>query len=205
MSREWPGTNLAWFRPLLLFSTASVTTNYGAAQRRKRHLTIARLDGPVPLAEAKEALDVRPSTLDDVIADLAPKYGQGVFNSSAIHSAENRRRIAYLFEHDLYDLPDEERPDCHRLRIHSYKAVYGRMKGGEPAPTITAGFGSTGQGRFVHPYHPRTLTPHEAARVQGFPDWFRFDSCQKRRALQEMIGNAVPAQLGYVATMAALA
>jgi DNA (cytosine-5)-methyltransferase 1 len=181
-----------------------VATDFGAAQRRRRHVTIARLDGLVPLEETKAALGVRAIAVHDVITDLADRYGDGVFDSSARHSAENRNRIAFLFDHDIYDLPDAERPDCHRLRVHSYKAVYGRMRGNEPSPTITAGFGSTGQGRFVHPHYPRTLTPHEAARVQGFPDWFRFDSCGKRRALQEMIGNAVPAQIGYVATMAAL-
>jgi DNA (cytosine-5)-methyltransferase 1 len=53
------------------------------------------------------------------------------------------------------------------------------------------GFGSTGQGRFVHPLDPRTLTPQEAARVQTFPDWFDF-SCLARGQLQKAIGNAVP-------------
>jgi DNA (cytosine-5)-methyltransferase 1 len=79
--------------------------------------------------------------------------------------------------------------------------VYGRMRPDVPAPTITSGFGSTGQGRFVHPLEPRTLTPREAARLQGFPDWFSFSAVDGRRALQEMIGNAVPSRLGYVAAM----
>ena len=61
-----------------------------------------------------------------------------------------------------------------------------------PAPTITTGFGSTGQGRFVHPLERRSLTPHEAARVQTFPDFFEFSHEKSRVALQTMIGNAVP-------------
>ena len=189
------------------FVTAEVltATDFGAPQRRRRHMTVARLDRPVPMDLITSSLLAPSTTVDDVIGDLAPLYGHGTFDTSARHSAENRRRIAYLFDHDLYNLPDSERPDCHRLRVHSYKSVYGRMAGDEPAPTITSGFGSTGQGRFVHPHLPRTLTPHEAARLQGFPDWFSFDECDGRRALQEMIGNAVPAQLGYAATMAALA
>jgi DNA (cytosine-5)-methyltransferase 1 len=163
------------------------------------------MDGPVPLNLIEMLLTGPVVTVDDMIRDLSDVYGSGVFDTSATHSAENRRRIAYLFDRGVYDLPDSQRPDCHRLHPHSYKAVYGRMRGDQPSPTITSGFGSTGQGRFVHPHEARTLTPHEAARLQGFPDWFTFGACNRRRALQEMIGNAVPAQLGYLATLAALA
>jgi DNA (cytosine-5)-methyltransferase 1 len=68
----------------------------------------------------------------------------------------------------------------------------------KPAQTITSGFTSMGQGRFVHPKEQRTLTPHEAARLQFIPDFFRFDESIGRTALAEMIGNAVPPKLTYV-------
>ena len=122
------------------------------------------------------------------------------FDTAATHSMENQRRINYLFDSGSYELPDEERPDCHRLKPHPYRAVYGRMRPDTPAPTITSGFGSTGQGRFVHPNERRTLTPHEAARVQFFPDFFDFGT-RGRRAYQEMIGNAVPPKLAYVVAL----
>ena len=70
----------------------------------------------------------------------------------------------------------------------------------QPSPTITGGFGSNGQGRFVHPLERRTLTPHEAARVQFFPDFFRFNNV-KRRELQQIIGNAVPSKAGFVVSL----
>ena len=68
----------------------------------------------------------------------------------------------------------------------------------KPAPTITSGFGSIGQGRFGHPYERRTMTPHEAARVQFIPDFFKFSKELNRVALQKMIGNAVPPKLTYI-------
>ena len=53
-----------------------------------------------------------------------------------------------------------------------------------------------GRGRYVHPSEARTITPHEAARIQGFPDFFSFGK-GSRTLLQKLIGNAVPPKMGY--------
>ena len=73
-------------------------------------------------------------------------------------------------------------------------SMYGRMHGNKPAQTLTSGFGSMGQGRYVHPTERRLLTPHEAARIQGLPDFFDFSAVRAISALREMIANAVPPQ-----------
>jgi DNA (cytosine-5)-methyltransferase 1 len=70
--------------------------------------------------------------------------------------------------------------------------MYGRLRWNMPAQTITTGFGSMGQGRYIHPSQQRTLTPHEAARLQTFPDFFDFDAVKSRGSWARMIGNAVP-------------
>lgn len=177
---------------------------FGVPQRRRRYFLAAVLAGGDPsIVESLEVDGPRP--LSWAIEDLldAPPASNKTFDTSAKHYAQNERRIKYLFEHGLYDLPNEERPECHRKKSHSYNSVYGRMFWDRPTQTITTGFGSTGQGRYVHPLRPRTLTPHEAARVQYIPDFFRFPETG-RRALQEMIGNAVPPRLAYVMTLSML-
>lgn len=173
--------------------------DFGASQSRRRHVLLASREKKVrpSVACLPEMFGTGFRPVVDAIHDVGLEPELGAFGTPAQHSATNRRRIDYLFDHNLWELPDAERPDCHRLKPHSYLAVYGRMYPDRPSPTITAGFGSTGQGRFVHPYERRTLTPHEAARLQGFPDWFSFRSAPGRRALQEMIGNAVQSKLAY--------
>lgn len=61
------------------------------------------------------------------------------------------------------------------------------------APTLRAGTGSDkGSFQAVRPIHfdqPRVITPREAARIQGFPDWFQFDKTIWHSFRQ--IGNSV--------------
>lgn len=168
----------------------------GVPQKRKRYFLLASLDKKVSFERCLKNATMQERTLGWAVSDLLDKEDDTVFNSPAKSSSTNKKRIDYLFDHDLYDLPNSERPDCHRLKKHSYTAVYGRMYWDKPAPTITGGFGSNGQGRFVHPKKRRTITPHEAARLQFFPDYFNFDGV-KRRELQQIIGNAVPSKAGY--------
>lgn len=163
----------------------------GVPQTRQRYMLVASLDRQPRMADTLAQLARPPRPVGWALADLLYLDAGDVFNTAAVHASENERRIRFLFKNDLYDLPDEERPPCHRTKSHSYKSVYGRMRWDQSAPTITTGFGSTGQGRFVHPLRPRTLTPHEAARLQTVPDFFKFGE-PGRTQLQKMIGNSVP-------------
>jgi DNA (cytosine-5)-methyltransferase 1 len=172
------------------------TLDLGVPQNRRRHLLVATKARLPELKTLTDRYGVPPRSFAWACGELARLKSDAVFDSAAVHSDTNQSRIDYLFDHDLYDLPNAQRPDCHRLKDHSYNAVYGRLRLDEPVPTITRGFGSTGQGRFVHPSQRRSLTPHEAARIQFFPDFFTFGSV-RRYALQIIIGNAVPSKLSY--------
>lgn len=176
----------------------------GVPQRRRRLLVVGSLS-PVPdLETVQQGSATPPRDLRWAIGDLVDTSPSTPFDTPSTPSKDNRRRIAHLFEHDLYDLPDEERPACHRDKPHTYRSVYGRLRWDEPAQTITSGFYSTCMGRYVHPARPRTLTAHEAARLQFFPDDFDFAPCGRRTTLARVIGNAVPPKIAYAVVRALL-
>jgi len=170
----------------------------GVPQKRKRHVLIASLTKPVSVKNVMEKYRLaQVRSVAWAIKDLEDEGVSSVLTRPIRHSRENLERIRYLMRHDLYDLPNWMRPPCHQNGNHSYMSMYGRLRYSEPAQTITSGFGSPGQGRFIHPSRPRTLTPHEAARLQFFPDFFDFSCAKTSTALANMIGNAVPMKLSY--------
>jgi len=169
----------------------------GVPQRRRRFVLIAsRLPAINPahvlMTLSNSMPDHSPRTVAWAIRDLLREPSETIYNTSSQTNEKNRRRIRRLFNDGLYDLPNRYRPECHRDGDHSYVSMYGRLRWNEPAQTITTGFGSMGQGRYVHPQRRRTLTPHEAARLQTFPDWFDFGGNPSRSVLSKVIGNAVP-------------
>jgi DNA (cytosine-5)-methyltransferase 1 len=90
------------------------------------------------------------------------------------------------------DLPVELRVNCHKNGASKigHRYVYGRLAPDRPASTITARFDSFTRGKFAHPSEDRNITLREGARLQTFPDTFRFSGTQEEIAAQ--IGNAIP-------------
>ena len=175
-------------------------SSLGLPQTRKRHLLIATrgaMLGAINLPVNGRSVRV---ALSEFIGDIEDEWltSDGMFRSPSRMTEANRLRVNYLFANHLYDLPDHLRPSCHRDKPHTYASMYGRLHWDRPAQTITSGFGSMGQGRFVDPRNPRMLTPHEAARIQGFPDFFDFSAAEHRTTLSQMIGNAVPPRIAAV-------
>ena len=179
----------------------------GWPQTRQRFFLIARRDSPPADIEAVgAALSTDQHDLWWAIQDLENEPVDGRLVVEAEYSDENRRRIDWLFDHDEHNLPPSERPECHQDGT-TYNAVYGRLFADKPAPTITTGFMTPGRGRYIHPTRRRTLTPHEAARLQGFPDGYDFhpySQASSKSQLGKWIGDAVPMPLGFAAGLAAL-
>lgn len=92
------------------------------------------------------------------------------------HTPETKKRFA-----SLKPGMEDSTSKCVRLRMDGY------------CPTLRAGTGpergSYQAIRPVHPSSPRVIAPREAARLQGFPDWFQFHPT-KWHAFRQ-IGNSV--------------
>lgn len=71
-----------------------------------------------------------------------------------------------------------------------YSDAWYRQPPDEPSRTVKENHG----GVFVHYERPRVMTPRELARLQSFPDDFRFEGSKSKILVQ--IGNAVPPRLG---------
>ena len=185
----------------------------GVPQRRRRHILVATDSGErtleinaVVMAYSVEEPGSR--NLKWAIGDLEKIEATQGLDAPGSFSKENKVRMRWLHEKPhRYNLPNSHRPDCHKNpkfdeqgneRKHSYRSMYGKLDWSKPAQTITSGYGSMGQGRYVHPSKERTLTPHEAARLQFIPDFVRIDAAKGRGKWARMIGNVAPMKLSYV-------
>jgi len=180
----------------------------GWPQTRQRFFMIGRRSAaPLPVADVQEALFEQARSVLWAIGELAEMEFDDRLHFSSVLSEENRIRIDVLFDEDIHELPLEHRPDCHKDGT-TYGSVYGRMYGDKPAPTLTTGFLTPGRGRYIHPTKRRTITPWEAARIQGFPDTYDFapdpTNPPTKVKLTKWIGDAVPMPLGYAAGLSAL-
>ncbi|MDB4781137.1 DNA cytosine methyltransferase [Akkermansiaceae bacterium] len=182
--------------------------DFGVAQVRRRHFIVASRYSLPKLRELSEVLKTPAMTSLQGFSGLStPDKESDIFNSPAKLSQENQSRIDYLHDEDLYELPNHVRPDCHKDG-HTYPSVYGRIYPDRPNNTITTGFLSPGRGRYIHPLERRAITPHEAARLQGFPDDFIFSRMDDveitSKVLSKVIGDAVPPPMGFVPALAAI-
>ena len=101
------------------------------------------------------------------------------------HNAVALRRLAMLPKGaDREVLPPEERTKS------IYSGTWCRMKEDDISVTITTRYDTPSSGRFTHPILDRCITTREAARIQSFPDIFRFYGTKTSQMKQ--VGNAVP-------------
>jgi DNA (cytosine-5)-methyltransferase 1 len=88
-----------------------------------------------------------------------------------------------------HDVPPEYRR--YKLERDHFEDKYCRLPWGQPCRALTAHIAKDGYW-YIHPdiAQGRTFSVREAARVQSFPDWFRFAG--HRTTMYRQIGNAVP-------------
>ncbi len=101
------------------------------------------------------------------------------------HNAIALRRLAMIPKGAGKEvLPSEERTKS------IYSGTWSRMIEDDISVTITTRYDTPSSGRFTHPILDRCITTREAARIQSFPDSFRFYG--NKTSQMKQVGNAVP-------------
>ena len=195
----------------LKFQTLNAA-DYGVPEIRERVILVGTKGintfiYPQPTHGNKEGL--KPYvTLKDALSDLpALKSGEECSNYISNPTNEFQR-----FVHDSDKLRDNQSPKNgeHLLKImqalpdggskddlpaelrpkSGFGNTYAKMWWGRPAPTITRNFACPSSSRCIHPRDSRALSTREGARLQSFPDSYKFYGSTSMKNLE--IGNAVP-------------
>ena len=164
--------------------------DYGVPQHRKRAFVVGALHRPATLP----APSGRRRTVRDALRGLPRKPTNRNLHLERQPSKLSLSRYACVpIGGNRFDLPYALLPDCWRRKKTGSTDVFGRMWLDKPAPTIRTEFTKPEKGRYLHPTADRSITLREGARLQTFPDWFKFAGSSVHVARQ--IGNAVPVRL----------
>ncbi|WP_369715262.1 DNA cytosine methyltransferase [Leptotrichia sp. HSP-536] len=147
----------------------------------------------------------------DAISDLNYlNSGEGsdvseyLIKSSSNYQKEMRKNSKKLYNHiatnhseiainKLKMIPAEKGKEFLPIELHGkqkFKTTWSRLEWNKPSPTIDTRFDTPSNGKNSHPVLNRAITPREAARLQSFPDKYRFYG--KKTEICKQIGNAVP-------------
>jgi len=196
--------------------------DYGAPQIRERVIITGTKLGkdfvyPKPThynPEKKHLKSLKPYlTLADSISDL-PIIGNNSYSEKYASEPKNDFQIKMrinapikLMDHNspnnnpklvklMKALPDGGSPRDLPLNMRpksGFGNTYCRLWWNKPSTTITRNLGTPSSSRCIHPKDSRPLTTREGARLQCFPDSYKFYGSRGDRNLQ--IGNAVPTVL----------
>jgi len=193
------------------------SAEYGAPQKRRRTVVLGhRRDanaipwpkpsfGPGTYRTVQDALAGIPRGAHTVDlpgqrVTFAGRVFPGPFRSDELHLTRQwsplsmERFRAIPAGGSRFDLPDHLLTPCWRAHTTGAGDVMGRLHWDQPAVTVRTEFFKPEKGRYVHPTEHRTISHHEAARLQGFPDDYLWVGTKADIARQ--IGNAVPLALG---------
>lgn len=182
--------------------------DYGIPQDRRRAFflgQLGRLEITLPPSNRQR------TSIKDAIYDLPfIKSGEGCEISSydkppiSLYQKMMREGSSVLYNHvatshsslalkRLSMIPKGAGKESLPIEEHTksiYSGTWCRMVEDDISPTITTRYDTPSSGRFTHPILDRCITTREAARIQSFPDTFRFygtKTCQMKQ-----VGNAVP-------------
>lgn len=192
-------------------------SSYGVPQDRKRIILVGfrgennfkyptethgHLDGMKPLVTLGDALGDLPSISSgeegrsyegepsNEFQNFVRKGGSTTLSMHA--SPKNNPKLIRIMEslkdgQGKDDLPESIRPSS------GYGNTYAKLWWDRPSTTVTRNFSTPSSSRCIHPRDSRALSNREGARLQSFPDDYKFFG--SNTSIRLGIGNAVPCLL----------
>lgn len=165
---------------------------FGVPQARTRAIIVATKSDSFELPD--ELLSENEyKTVRDAIGNLPPVMPGKTDPKDALHRCSAHKQstidVIALVPHDGGSRPEGVGPQC-LDKVKGFYDVYGRLSWDKPSITITRYARNPASGRFSHPEQNRGLTIREAARLQSFPDGYRWYGSLGENFKQ--IGEAVP-------------
>lgn len=142
-----------------------------------------------PYVTVRDAISDLPQPTTDGPTPLPSKKGLSEFakamraTTSSVYNHTPTRHKPFMVE-KMRDQP------AGKPLYDTWAHAWVRLDEDEPSPTVKENHNAP----FVHPTEPRVVSPRECARLQSFPDAFRFFGPKSKQLVQ--IGNAVPPLLG---------
>lgn len=174
------GTNTDINPEDLFPSITNTRENYVSIRDAISDLPVVPAGGGTEITEYTSNSDLTPYQIE-----MRTENGRFYNHESSQHKPETLEILSMIKQgQTMKDLP----PAYRTKSVHS--GAYGRMEYDKPAYTLTTRLNTPSVGRITHPEQNRTITPREAARIQSFPDSYRFVG--DITSIGKQIGNAVP-------------
>ncbi len=151
------------------------------------YVTLKEAIGDLPILKSGEGKDYYAAPINNAFLEFVRgKSSDRVTEHAAPKNGEHLIRIMEALQdgQSKDDLPEDIRPKS------GYGNTYAKLWWERPSRTITRNFACPSSSRCIHPRDSRAMSIREGARLQSFPDNYKFYGSDGMKRLE--IGNAVP-------------
>lgn len=152
----------------------------------KPHVTLRQAIGDLPVLKSGQSSDRYAYQPDNDFLHFVRATAKELTEHSAPKNGDHLIRIMEALKDGQCkdDLPEDIRPKS------GYGNTYAKLWWDRPSTTITRNFACPSSSRCIHPRDSRAMSIREGARLQSFPDDYKFYGSDGMKRLE--IGNAVP-------------
>lgn len=158
----------------------------------KPYITLEEAIGDLPSIKSGQTNNTFDSSVSNDFLNFVRKSDETMTEHSAPKNGEHLIKIMEALKdgQSKDELPEDIRPKS------GYGNTYAKLWWKKPSTTITRNFACPSSSRCIHPRDSRAMSIREGARLQSFPDDYKFYGSDSMKRLE--IGNAVPPLLSKV-------